>query len=317
MRFPRPAAALPAIVAVAALLAAPTWSQAQNLTPPIVKKPIVDFTVPVGTASSAMKLKKTFTLQGVGAGPFARFTTTQGNLDVELRPDAAPQTVTNFLNYVNRGAYDGSFLHRSVPGFVLQGGGYRFVNDNVETVPADAPVVNEFNLSNLRGTIAMAKLGGDPNSATNQWFFNESDSNAANLDNQNGGFTVFGSLITNGLNVLDALAALPVVNGDPSNASTPFSSLPVVNYAGDITSDNLVTVNTIRALPIVSPVEGQPGLLKLAVASNTNPGLVNATLSGQRLLLTYTPGATGSATITVRAKSVGAKAKATFTVTVQ
>ena len=273
----------------------------------------MDFSVPVGTASSVMKLNKTFTLQGIGAGPFVRFTTTQGSLDVQLRPDVAPQTVTNFLNYVNRGAYDGSFLHRSVPGFVLQGGGFRFVNDQVETVPADAPVVNEFNLSNLRGTIAMAKVGSNPNSATNQWFFNESDNNAANLDNQNGGFTVFGSLITNGLNVMDALAALPTIN-----QGSPFDSLPVVNFAGgNVTSDNLVTLTTVRALPLISLVEGQPGLLKLAVASNTNPGLVNATITGQKLLLTYSPGVTGSATITVRAKSIGAKVKATFTVTVQ
>lgn len=316
MRSPRPVAALLAVIAAAAAaaLAAPGRSQAQNLTPPFVRKPIVDFSVPAGMASSAMKLKKTFALQGVGAGPFVRFTTTQGTLDVELRPDAAPQTVTNFLNYVNRGAYDGSFLHRSVPGFIIQGGGFRFVTNGAETVPADPPVVNEFNLSNLRGTIAMAKLGGDPDSATSQWFFNESDSNAANLDNQNGGFTVFGSLITNGQSVMDTLAALPLFD----SRSEPFRQVPVVNYvSGDITGDNLVTVNTVRALPLVPVTEGQPSLLKLAVAANTNPGLVSATITGQRLLLAYTPGATGSATITIRAKSVGAKAKAVFTVTVR
>src|SRR4051812_15974596 len=125
-------------------------------------------------------------------GQTVRFQTDLGNIDVVLFPEVAPQTVANFLNYVNRHDYDGSFMHRSVPNFVIQGGGFKFVNNHQQAIPTDPPVVNEFHVSNTRGTLAMAKLGSSPDSATSQWFFNESDANASNLDNQNGGFTVFG-----------------------------------------------------------------------------------------------------------------------------
>ena len=311
MRLPR--FATPALFTALLLPVAPAL-RAQDLTPPVLVKPIADFSVPLGTTSSRVKLKKTFALQNVGAGPFVRFTTTRGNVDVQLRPDVAPQTVANFLNYVNRGAYDGSFLHRSVPGFVLQGGGFRFVDDNVETIATDPPVINEFNLSNVRGTLAMAKLGNDPDSATSQWFFNESDGNAANLDAQNGGFTVFGSVLTNGLNTVDAIAALPTVN-----VGSPFDQLPVFNYvSGNITNDNLVTVSSVAAVPLIAKAAGAPGLLKVAVSGNSNPGLVNAAVVGPSLVLTYAPGVTGAATISLKAKdNAGSKAKASFTVTVQ
>ena len=114
--------------------------------------------------------------------------------------------------------------------FVIQGGGYVWdsVTASMLAIQQNAPVVNEFSVtrSNVRGTIAMAKLGNDPNSATNQWFFNLVD-NSANLDNQNGGFTVFGKVINNGMQVVDAIAALPVVNG--SDFGGVFSNLPVYN----------------------------------------------------------------------------------------
>lgn len=110
----------------------------------------------------------------------------------------------------------------------------------VSAIPVDAPVVNEFGRSNLRGTIAMAKLGNDPNSATSQWFFNLAD-NSNNLDNQNGGFTVFGEVVDNGMAVVDAIAALPVYYAD-----SVFSELPLRNYPGgnvQVTKEHLVIVN--------------------------------------------------------------------------
>ena len=126
-----------------------------------------------------------------------RMQTDLGAIDIELFDTVAPQTVANFMNYVNDGDYDGTFFHRSIPGFVVQGGGFitntpsgSILVDGASHIPTDPPVINEFNLSNLRGTIAMAKVGGDPDSATSEWFFNLDD-NSENLDNQNGGFTVF------------------------------------------------------------------------------------------------------------------------------
>ena len=110
-----------------------------------------------------------------------RFHTNFGDIDVTLLPNSAPRTVTNFLNYVNRGAYNNSLIHRSVAGFIIQGGGYQFINRVPREIASDPPVVNEFSVSNTRGTIAMAKLGSSPNSATNQWFFNLAD-NSRNLN---------------------------------------------------------------------------------------------------------------------------------------
>ena len=162
-----------------------------------------------------------------------------GEVDIELFDEEAPATVANFLNYVNDGDYADSFIHRSVPGFVIQGGGFSFIDGDVVAIPSDPPVINEPGISNLRGTIAMAKLGGDPNSATSQWFFNLAD-NSANLDNTNGGFTVFGQVTGNGMDVIDQIAALQVWNGGGA-----FSELPLIDYpgSGTPTEDNLVMID--------------------------------------------------------------------------
>ena len=99
---------------------------------------------------------------------------------MQLSPADAPLNVANFLSYVDAGSYNGSFIHRSVPGFVIQGGGYTFDQRQRQwRSRRQAPVVNEFKLSNVRGTIAMALSGA--NTATDEWFFNLAD-NSANLD---------------------------------------------------------------------------------------------------------------------------------------
>lgn len=174
-----------------------------------------------------------------------RFNSVLGNIDVRLYNTATPLTTANFLNYANGGDWVDTFIHRSVPGFVVQGGGFTFPTGatNPLSVPQDPPVLNEPGISNLRGTIAMAKLGGDPNSATNQWFFSLED-NAEILDGQNGGFTVFGRVVSTGMTVVDAIAALSRVN-----AGGAFNTLPVRNFAGgNIKKENLVTFNTILPL---------------------------------------------------------------------
>jgi cyclophilin family peptidyl-prolyl cis-trans isomerase len=123
-------------------------------------------------------------------------------------PGEAPATVANFLNYVERGDYDGSFLHRLIPGFVLQGGGYTWDPiDEYQTIASDPPVVNEPNVCNVRGTVAMAKVGGQVNSATNQFFFNLID-NTTTLGNQNGGFTAFAQVVPEDMPIVDEIAAL-------------------------------------------------------------------------------------------------------------
>ena len=130
-----------------------------------------------------------------------------GDIPVELYPETAPLTVQNFLAYADGGDYDGALIHRSVPGFVIQGGGYRPVGAGYGAIPTDPPVPNEPCLSNTLGTLAMARLGGQPNSATSQWFVNLANNTA--LDSVDGGFTAFGRVVGNGMAVANAIAALP------------------------------------------------------------------------------------------------------------
>lgn len=166
-------------------------------------------------------------------------------LEVELFDHDKPLTVANFVRLVETGAYSRMFFHRLVPGFVIQGGGYR-ANETytmVEGVPHFGPITNEFDTgplrSNVRGTLAMAKLPGDPDSATSQFFINLAD-NSAILDGQNGGFTVFGRVISDPQGALDFWNTLSHGSGIV-NAGPPFEDLPV-NYAGyaDPTFANLI-----------------------------------------------------------------------------
>ncbi len=158
--------------------------------------------------------------------PLLRMNTTDGVILLRMRRDVAPVTVQNFFTYTDNGDYNNAFFTRSVSNFVIQGGSLQ-VDGNNEVVEGlvRGPIVNEFNLSNLRGTIAMAKQGGDPNSATNQFFFNLGD-NSANLDNQNGGFTVFAEVATTeGLAVMDAIAAKDIA--DLTTQIGPFAATGV------------------------------------------------------------------------------------------
>ena len=133
------------------------------------------------------------------------------------------KTAKNFLNYVDQGLYNGSIIHRAVPNFVIQGGGFS-VADGVSPIESLGSISNEPGNSNVRGTVAMAKIGGDPNSATNQWFINLND-NSANLDEQNGGFTVFGEVLGSGLEVADAIGQGEIIPATDINPA--FTDLPI------------------------------------------------------------------------------------------
>ncbi|OGV62965.1 MAG: hypothetical protein A3K18_05120 [Lentisphaerae bacterium RIFOXYA12_64_32] len=155
-----------------------------------------------------------------------------GSCKVALYDAETPLTVANLLSYVAKGeagGYDQTIIHRSVPGFVVQGGGYRYNSQigALEHIPTGSPVANEYALSNLRGTLAMAKSGGSPDSATSEWFVNLAD-NSSNLDFQNGGFTVFGEVIENGMTVIDYIAGL-----NRANLGGAFTSLPYVVSGGN------------------------------------------------------------------------------------
>lgn len=164
--------------------------------------------------------------------------TVLGDFQINLYDNDTPQTVANFLAYTNNGGFTDSIFHRSVPGFVVQGGGFALDVQSVpQTIAANPAVVNEPVFSNVRGTIAMAKLSGDPNSATSQWFINLSN-NSSNLDGQNGGFTAFGEVIGNGMDVVDAIAALP--RFDFRNAlGAAFGELPLRGYTATDFNNNV------------------------------------------------------------------------------
>ena len=162
-------------------------------------------------------------------------------------------------------------------------------------------------------------LSTGPDSATGDFFFNVAD-NAMLDDTSDGGpFTVFGRVVGS-LATLDAITALPNLNLDSSFGNTgAFENVPVVNYTSgaSLFLSNLVYLNTITPIQTVPTAADSTALLSFTV-KNSNPDLLTATLNAKKLTLVYTPGKTGTATITVKAvDTAGSKAKAKFTVTVQ
>ncbi|HLL89998.1 MAG TPA: peptidylprolyl isomerase, partial [Tepidisphaeraceae bacterium] len=256
---------------------------------------IPNATAMIGGAAGTLDLASYFN-DPTPAGTLVTMNTSLGAVPVQLSDAQTPLTVENFLKYVAAGRYNGTIIHRSVANFVVQGGG--FTGYNSDHIPDFDPVQNEFSptRSNLRGTIAMAKKGGDPDSATSEWFFNLAD-NSSNLDNQNGGFTTFGNVVGDGMGVVDAIAAVTTYNGGGA-----FTNLPLRDFNGGSPSDaNYVKVNT--ATPDYT----------YAVAVD-NPNVVEATLRGQ--VLTYAAKAGGIANITVTATdtATGQTAAQTFQV---
>ncbi|MCP3176192.1 MAG: peptidylprolyl isomerase [Desulfuromonadales bacterium] len=141
------------------------------------------------------------------AAPLVLIETNRGSIKVELAPDQAPATVKNFLGYVESGFYNGTIFHRVIPGFMIQGGGF---DEGLEQKVTRSPIKNEADngLSNLRGTIAMARTQV-VDSATSQFFINLKDN--AFLDHRGKmpstyGYAVFGK-VTEGMEVVDAIAA--------------------------------------------------------------------------------------------------------------
>jgi len=209
----------------------------------------------------------------------ALIATPLGNIEIELLEADAPKTVANFLNYVESGRYANTFIHRNIPGFVIQGGGFTFTGGNTAPGVVRFPAVeNEFKISNTRGTVAMAKLDNQPDSATNEWFINLAD-NSANLDTQNGGFTVFARVIGNGMAVADAISQLKTIQ-----TNTTFTDLPVINY----TEGNFLTVANLAMTAItVDAVTPPPD--GFVMNAGLNDAWYNPNTDGQGFFITVYP----------------------------
>jgi cyclophilin family peptidyl-prolyl cis-trans isomerase len=163
------------------------------------------------------------------------------NLLIQLFDHDKPATVQNFIHYITSGAFSNTFFDRDVAGFVLQGGDYVTVDRTTNGLTGGpvstgtdrfpSQVDNEFNVGpiihNTFGTLAMALQSGNPNSASSAFFFNLGD-NSTNLDNQNGGFTVFGRILS-GTNILQYFNSLSAPGNGIFDLNSTIPTLPV-NY---------------------------------------------------------------------------------------
>ena len=170
----------------------------------------------------------------VPAHPHIEVVTTEGTFKLELDGKAAPLTVANFLRLVDTGFYDGTLFHRVIPGFMAQGGGYTpgfKLKEPANTVPNESGN----GLSNLRGTIAMARTS-DPHSAGSQFFINVAnnigqDAASPNLDpvkddvRGRWGYTVFG-IVIEGMDVVDRIVNAESTPNGPGGAPSPV--IPIV-----------------------------------------------------------------------------------------
>lgn len=157
--------------------------------------------------------------------------TSQGDITVALDDRHAPQTVTNFLDYVRDNAYAETIFHRVIDGFMIQGGGY---DRHYAEQPTHPPVQNEARngLKNRRGTIAMARTS-DPHSATRQFFINVVDNDF--LDHRDTsvrgwGYAVFGQVVT-GMDVVDKISHMPTGPGGPFSGDVPKDMVIIRNIS--------------------------------------------------------------------------------------
>ncbi len=297
-------------------------------TAPTVANDIADQTPAASDPNLTFDLATALTGTFADAERVVRFTTTAptgaagalqtATIDVNLFATQTPGTVTNFLAY----DYDTSVFHRLAPDFVLQGGGFGFNDAGTTTATAFPPITamaaitNEPGVSNTRGTIAMAKTGGNPNSATKEFFFNLAD-NSTNLDAQNGGFTVFGQVMNGGQQTLNTInSTLSTLSGlgvDLPGAE-PFpvrSGANTASFPANINATDVVLATDVSELEAIDRM--------VFTASSSSPGVATATVGTGAMsgTLTVDPMTAGMTTITVRATDLdGSFTEITFQVTV-
>ena len=188
-----------------------------------------------------------------------------------------PITTNNFIEYVSDGSYDKTLIHRLASDFVIQGGGYTWPNassDEAGGVPlrvkSKGEIINEPVNSNLMGTIAMAKVSGQPNSATSEWFINLS--NNQSLDTQNEGFSVFGHILGDTIKNPLLLNNQTIYNVSYADVGLNIPELPLINVQGNVLNNTnyfaIHTISTISQRP--SEIENVFNVIITANDSNGN-----------------------------------------------
>ncbi len=291
-------------------------------SPPVVSTPISNVVVASG-GTSTIDLAASFSDPDTTNSQIV-FDTSDGAMTVNLDDAQAPQTVANFLDYVENSRYDGTIFHRldtSPP--VLQGGGFGVQADSSGgvTFPAVAnandPLLTDEASSSAQdtlGTLAMAQPSNNANGATSEFFFNLAD-NSSSLA---GNFAVFGSVASDPTSqaVFQALQATPTQ--DESAFNSAFSTLPIgssanlTDFPTNTTPSDYLTVNDVQVVK-------QDEALTYTVVSNSDPSLVSTQfVAGHPEVMSVQPvGQSGTATITVQATDeFGASVQTSFQVTV-
>ena len=233
-----------------------------------------------------------------------RFQTNLGTIDSLLYPEACPAHVENLLNYINRGDYDGAIFHRSAitatSGVaVVQAGLMKLdAEENFTRIVTDPSVVDEPALSNLTGTLAMAKTGA-PDSGSSQVYFNTIDN--LNLDGpqSNGGYTVFGRVTTESLPVIADISALPRGTYTASIDSLPqtLSDWPTTTVPED-------SIPAPAELVQITEATQLENLLSYRLGPDGDSSLVSSSLTDTELTLAPVPGATGTTSITIEVQDL-------------
>ena len=154
------------------------------------------------------------------------FSTSMGDITIELMSEEAPISAKNFLDYVDAGFFDGTIFHRVIPGFMIQGGGFTADMNQKST---QAPIKNEADngVKNARGTLSMARTS-DINSATTQFFINLKDNEFLDHGTRDFGYAVFARVVE-GMDVVDKIAGVKTGNKGP-HSDVPME--PVVTNTG-------------------------------------------------------------------------------------
>jgi cyclophilin family peptidyl-prolyl cis-trans isomerase len=279
-----------------------------------------NLTLTAGTSAAAVDLTALINLPGVRpSDTVVQMQTNLGPINLLMQGGSAPISVTNFLSYVSKGAYNNSVIHRTVNSgiFILQGGGYTVASGSIVpvTIPTSAAIQNEYALSNTRGTVAFAKISGNVNSATDQWFINTAD-NSGTLNNQNGGYAVFATVMGAGMAIADKIVALPEVQ--VPNASTDvFSATPAYNYnsATGFVYANWVILPKVSVIPVFPDGSGATSVLTYS-ASSTAPAVATAAITGGKTLTINAVGAGSAAIVVTATDSNNVQVSAVYNVTV-